>query len=54
MLGGMNGHTEKGKRERDRQGGMQKAAEIFVEFEECHCLVPLFTELRGSAKDQIK
>ena len=42
VLGDMRGDAEKGKGEGKRQRGMQKAAEIFVEFGECHGIIPLW------------
>ena len=46
----MRGDTEKGKGEGKRQRGMEKAAEIFVEFGECHGTVP-FVDPPVSARD---
>jgi hypothetical protein len=40
VLGDIERGAESGNAEKDRQCGMQKVAEMFVEFEECHEVAP--------------
>jgi hypothetical protein len=40
VLCDMRGDAEKGKGEGKRQRGMQEATEIFVDFGECHGIIP--------------
>ena len=40
MLGDIKSDAKSGNAEGDRYGGVQKAAEEFVEFGECHGIVP--------------
>jgi len=40
MLGDIKGDAESGKAERERQSGVQEAAEKFVELVECHGNIP--------------
>ena len=56
VLGDMQGNAENGDAERDRQCGMQEVAEIFVELEECHGIIPFCgsPSAAGDRSDQVR